>query len=68
MKTTSGMYLWPRPNAGAPELVEGKTIHPGTPEEYAKEAMNWIEVGAKLISGCCGTKPEHTAKLVATIK
>jgi 5-methyltetrahydrofolate--homocysteine methyltransferase len=64
----SNVYLWPRPNAGAPELIGGETVYSGTPEQYAQEALIWIEAGARLISGCCGTTPEHTAKLVASVK
>jgi len=68
MKAVSNMYLWPRPNAGTPELVGGKTVYSGTPEQYAQEALKWVEAGARLISGCCGTTPEHTAKLVAAVR
>lgn len=28
------------------------------PTEYAKQAMNWIESGASIVGGCCGTTPE----------
>ena len=37
-------------------------------EQYAQEALKWIEAGARLISGCCGTTPEHTVELVAAVK
>jgi len=68
MRTACSKYLAARPNAGLPELINGKTVHPATPEQMAKEAPNWVESGARLISGCCGTTPEHLAKVVAVLK
>jgi S-methylmethionine-dependent homocysteine/selenocysteine methylase len=31
--------------------------------EYAAAAERWLEAGASIIGGCCGTNPEHTAAL-----
>jgi homocysteine S-methyltransferase len=33
------------------------------PEEYAGRAAEWLVLGARLIGGCCGTTPDHTAAL-----
>ncbi len=30
---------------------------------YAQEARRWLETGARVIGGCCGTNPTHTAAL-----
>ena len=60
-------HLFARPNAGVPDLVDGKVVHPGNPEDMALEAGNWVEAGARLISGCCGTTPEHIKKVVAAL-
>jgi S-methylmethionine-dependent homocysteine/selenocysteine methylase len=30
-----------------------------TPGEYLHEARAWVDRGAQLIGGCCGTAPEH---------
>ncbi|MCI0445714.1 homocysteine S-methyltransferase family protein, partial [bacterium] len=30
---------------------------------YADEAEIWIQEGAKIVGGCCGTTPEHIAEL-----
>jgi len=30
-----------------------------SPEEYARRALRWIERGATIVGGCCGTGPEH---------
>jgi len=49
-----------QPNAGLPELVEGKTKYPLTPEEMAVWLERFIaEDGVNLVGGCCGTTPAH---------
>lgn len=43
------------------------TIFPGdpglSPAEYAREAARWVENGADIVGGCCGTTTEHIAAL-----
>jgi S-methylmethionine-dependent homocysteine/selenocysteine methylase len=34
-----------------------------TPHAYLDQAITWVNHGALLIGGCCGTKPEHIALL-----
>jgi S-methylmethionine-dependent homocysteine/selenocysteine methylase len=34
-----------------------------TGERYAEYAAAWIALGARVVGGCCGTHPEHTAAL-----
>ena len=46
-------------NAGLPELVDGNTIFPETPEQMAALVPTIIKAGANIIGGCCGTTPEH---------
>ena len=33
------------------------------PARYAHHAQAWLDAGARIIGGCCGTSPEHIAKL-----
>ena len=35
--------------------------------EYAAHARAWLDAGARIIGGCCGTGPEHIAALRALI-
>ena len=51
--------LWCKPNAGAPQLVDGRTVYRQTPEQMAAGAAALIEAGCRVIGGCCGTTPEH---------
>ncbi len=48
-----------KPNAGLPKLEDGVTVYDMGPEEFAKEMMPLVEVGADVVGGCCGTTPEH---------
>jgi S-methylmethionine-dependent homocysteine/selenocysteine methylase len=32
-------------------------------DDYAGAAMEWIDLGARIVGGCCGTRPEHIAAL-----
>ncbi|MFO1058956.1 MAG: homocysteine S-methyltransferase family protein [Dongiaceae bacterium] len=33
------------------------------PDHYARHAEAWLDSGAKLVGGCCGTGPQHIARL-----
>ncbi len=67
MRAACSKYLFAKPNAGIPELKNGKTIHPRTPEDMAKAVPNWVKAGARIVSGCCGTTPEHLARVAAVL-
>lgn len=49
------------PNAGKPELVEGRAVYKVSPEDFAEAAEKIYSTGVKIIGGCCGTGPEHIA-------
>lgn len=34
-----------------------------SPELYAEHAARWVQLGASIVGGCCGTGPEHVAAL-----
>ncbi len=65
---------WPRlisvlPNAGLPELVNGQTHYPLSPEEMALWMERFIiEDGLNMIGGCCGTSTPHIAALDAMLR
>jgi len=33
------------------------------PEAYAAEVRQWLEAGASIVGGCCGTRPKHIRRL-----
>jgi len=50
--------VWIKPNAGLPELVDGRTVYRQTPEQFAAYVPQLVEAGAGFVGGCCGTTPE----------
>ncbi|MBI2298978.1 MAG: methionine synthase [Armatimonadetes bacterium] len=56
------------PNAGLPQLVRGQAHFPLTPDELAEWQLRFVEeFGVSLVGGCCGTTPEHLARVVERI-
>lgn len=47
------------PNAGKPKNVDGRNIYLTSPEYLGTYAKRYLQYGANLIGGCCGTAPEH---------
>ena len=68
MRPATGLPLWFKPNAGLPELVDGKTVFRETPEDMTAKLPALVEAGANIIGGCCGTTPDHIRAFVATRK
>ena len=60
-------FLSVMPNAGWPERVLGRIIYPATPDYFSEYALAFQEAGAKIIGGCCGTTPEHSAAMRAAL-
>ena len=46
-------------NAGLPEHRDGELVYPETPEVMAARVGELIDLGVRIIGGCCGTTPEH---------
>ena len=64
-------HNWPQriscmPNQGLPEVVDGKTHYPMTPDDFVRHMVPFVEQdGVSVVGGCCGTTPEHIRQLVA---
>ena len=56
-----------KPNAGIPRLENGRTVFPMGPEEFAEKTARFADIGAKALSGCCGTTPAHIAALAKAL-
>ncbi|GIT92469.1 methionine synthase [Jannaschia pagri] len=50
-------------NAGIPKYHDGHIHYDGTPDLMADYAVLARDAGATIIGGCCGTTPEHLAKM-----
>jgi len=56
-----------KPNAGLPELENGKTVYKMGPAEFADACEKLYEAGASLFGGCCGSTPEHIKAIVSRL-
>ena len=68
MKEYAEIPILAKPNAGLPVLVQGETIYPMSPEEFASYGPAFVEAGAGMLGGCCGTTPEHIRCLTESVK
>lgn len=48
-----------QPNAGLPEVINGKDVFKVTPEEFTNAQEKILESGVSIFGGCCGTTPDH---------
>ncbi|HXF84960.1 MAG TPA: homocysteine S-methyltransferase family protein [Anaerolineales bacterium] len=68
--TAPNVPLWVKPNAGVPhmDIETEQGVYDMGPEDMAKFARRYIELGAKVVGGCCGNTPEHVAAIVRAVK
>ncbi|HEU0002195.1 MAG TPA: bifunctional homocysteine S-methyltransferase/methylenetetrahydrofolate reductase [Ktedonobacteraceae bacterium] len=52
-----------QPNAGLPARIDNRFFYVATPDYFADYALRFAEAGVRLIGGCCGTTPRHTAAM-----
>ena len=62
-----GSVLVAKPNAGAPEFVNGETVYLAAPETMAEAALQIRAAGARIIGGCCGTMPGHIEAMARAV-
>ncbi|MFH1458867.1 MAG: homocysteine S-methyltransferase family protein [Candidatus Omnitrophota bacterium] len=68
MKPYAKVPLLAKPNAGMPQLKQGKTYFDLDPEQFAMCTQELVKAGVNLLGGCCGTTPEHIKALKTQIK
>ena len=51
------------PNAGLPINVDGEAVYPMEPEPFSDMVAEFARWGVNVVGGCCGTRPEHIARL-----
>lgn len=51
------------PNAGHPAMVGGRRIYVSTPAYFAEYAGRFVDIGARVVGGCCGTTTTHVAAM-----
>ncbi|MBN1679279.1 MAG: methionine synthase [Anaerolineae bacterium] len=56
------------PNAGLPLNVDGEAVYPMQPVPFAAMLSEFVDWGVNVVGGCCGTTPEHLARLIENVK
>lgn len=57
LRAATPLPLWVKPNAGLPEIVDGRAVYTMPPEAFAPQAAALVHAGASFVGGCCGTAP-----------
>ncbi len=66
MRVAAGAPNFPlsvKPNAGQPELKDGKSIYKQAPKDFAKDIKQILDNDGQIVGGCCGTDPTHISLL-----
>ncbi len=59
MLKVSRVPIMVQPNAGLPQMEDGKTVYKILPDDFAHYIHKMLDMGVKVVGGCCGTTPEH---------
>jgi methionine synthase I (cobalamin-dependent)/5,10-methylenetetrahydrofolate reductase len=68
MLPATDLPLSTQPNAGLPREVDGRTIYMASPEYMATYAARLIRRGVRFVGGCCGTTPDHVARMSDAVR
>ncbi|MBU4556942.1 MAG: homocysteine S-methyltransferase family protein, partial [Actinobacteria bacterium] len=64
MAAATSLPIIVQPNAGLPQLVDGATVFPGTPDEMGQHAALFVDAGASMVGSCCGSSPAFTGAIM----
>lgn len=64
----SSLPIIVNPNAGLPEIVNGKVSYAMGADEFSDFAVKLAESGASILGGCCGTEPDYIRAVIEKTK
>jgi 5-methyltetrahydrofolate--homocysteine methyltransferase len=66
----SGLFIWAKPNAGLPSVdaATGRSVYSVSPEQMGAFAKRYVEIGARIVGGCCGSTPTHVRAIAQAVK
>lgn len=68
MRAATTLPIWMKPNAGLPRMTDDDiAIYDVTPEMMGEAAARWLEAGAQIVGGCCGTSPQHLRAIAQAV-
>lgn len=63
-----GKHITIMPNAGYPRVESGRTFYSTNKEYFAQKTLEFLDYGADILGGCCGTDPAFIKELTDKIK
>jgi 5-methyltetrahydrofolate--homocysteine methyltransferase len=60
--------LWIKPNAGVPRIVGDAVVYEADPAMLAEHVRGYVDRGARIVGGCCGSTPEHIAAIARALQ
>jgi methionine synthase I (cobalamin-dependent) len=63
LRAATSLPIWIKPNAGLPEVIDGRAVYRMTPDTFASHAAAMAGAGAAFLGGCCGSTPEFVSAL-----
>ena len=63
LRAATKLPVWIKPNAGLPEMEDGKVVYHTDPAKFVDHAGRILSAGAQFIGGCCGTSPDFIREL-----
>ena len=69
LKQATSLPIWFKPNAGMPVVDDnGNSNYSLDPLSMGAKGKEWLEAGAAVIGGCCGTTPAHLKAIASSIQ
>ncbi len=67
MRAATDRPLIAQPNAGLPQVVDGRAVFSMSPADFAAGVAACRTAGATILGGCCGTTPAHIRALASAL-
>jgi 5-methyltetrahydrofolate--homocysteine methyltransferase len=69
LRAVTALPIWFKPNAGLPQTDPlGNTFYDTTPEAMGGQVAAWLQAGAQLVGGCCGTSVAHVQAIAQAVR
>jgi 5-methyltetrahydrofolate--homocysteine methyltransferase len=67
IRSATSLPVWMKPNAGLPEMIEGKALYRTSAADFAARVPELARAGATFVGGCCGSTAEFIAATVQAL-
>lgn len=69
LRQATSLPIWFKPNAGLPRIdAQGNAFYEVTPEAMGSQVKLWLDAGAWVVGGCCGTTPDHLRQIAQAVQ